>query len=199
MKLRLLITGVVAAVALSGCVTYDTAGASRPGGYYQGRPQVRYYDGYGYGYPSSVYGGYYYGSPYYYGRTNPYYGYYGPYYPYYPPHRPPPRPRPDDGGYKPPPGSGQGGTRPAPWRDPTRGAWRDHGEQPMVPGQSRPVSPGARPSRGARPQSPGLPPRTSPGGSSAPRAMPRSIGERPASPAVPRIQPGGGRVRVVEP
>ena len=128
MKSRLLIIAALAAAALSGCATYDHVGASAAGGYYQGRPVVRYYDAYGYPVYGGYYGGYY-NRPSYYGRQ-PYYGYYGPYYPYYPPpvHRP--RPGHDHGGYRPPPGSGPGGNRPAPWRDPTRGAWREHGQQP---------------------------------------------------------------------
>jgi len=190
MKPRLLIIAALAAAALSGCATYDHVGASAAGGYYQGRPVVRYYDAYGYPVYGGYYGGYY-NRPSYYGRQ-PYYGYYGPYYPYYPPlvHRP--RPGHDHGGYRPPPGSGPGGNRPAPWRDPTRGAWREHGQQPAVPGQPpRRVSPGMPPR-----VSPGAPPRVSPGAPSRPQSMPRSINERPAG--APRIQPRGGRVRVIE-
>lgn len=194
MKLKLLMVGAFAAAGLSGCVTYDHAGANAPGGYYQGRPQVRYHDAYGY--PVSPYYGGYYGNPYYYGR-NPYYGYYGPYYPYYPPAPPPPRP-----GHTPPPGSGPGGSRPAPWRDPTQGVWREHGQQPMVPGQAPAPQPaGARPLPRIRPPTSGRPPRISnpaPGSSTSPGAMPRSPEQRPAG--VPRIQPrAGGRVKVVEP
>jgi len=139
MKLRLLTT-LLAAAALSGCATYDTAGGSGPGGYYHGRPSVDYYGPYGnaYGYPSYGYPGY--GSysrygygPRYYGAYGGYYGGYGGYYNhphrYYRPHYPrPPRADHDDD-------HGDRGDRPAPWRRPD-GRYQDTG-QVMVPPHAR--------------------------------------------------------------
>ena len=198
MKFKLLVTAAMAASLLGGCATYEQAGANGPGGYYQGRPQVRYYGGYGGGYPYDYYGAYGgYGGSYRY--ANPYYGYYGPYYPYYPQHNP----RPGHGhGHdrpNPPTGSGPGGNRPAPWRDPTRGAWRDNGQQPMVPGQ--PQQGQQQMPRSGRPAYQ-RPPRnmSAPSNPAQPRSMPRTI-ERPASSApAPRVQyRGGGRAKMQEP
>ena len=219
MKLRLLLTAALAATALGGCATYEQPGASGPGGYYQGRPQVRYIGGYNYGVPYGGYGGYYgggYYSPYRYGYGNPYYGYYGPNYPYYRPHHPPPRPghghngdhdRPN------PPGSGAGGNRPAPWRDPTRGAWRESGQHPMVPGQAPPPSQqNSQQYNQGRPRYQ-RPPATRtnsanpavPRGYTSPQSMPRSSssssprstgGNAPAPRSYP--QRGGGRAKTME-
>lgn len=204
MKFKLLVTVAMAASVLGGCATYEQAGAHGPGGYYQGRPQVRYYGGYSYGYPYDYYGGYGYygGGPYRY--ANPYYGYYGPYYPYYRPHNPPPRPGHGHDRPNPPPGSGPGGNRPAPWRDPTRGAWRDHGQQPMVPGQPQSQQQMPRSGRPSyqRPNNYQRPPRgmSAPGNPGPSQSMPRTI-QRPASSApAPRVQyRGGGRVKIQEP
>lgn len=211
MKLRLLLTAALAATALGGCATYEQPGANGPGGYYQGRPQVRYIGGYNYGVP---YGGYYgggYYSPYRNGYGGyPYYGYYGPSYPYYQPHHPPPRPRPGHGGHDnnnppPPPGSGPGGNRPAPWRDPTRGMWRDSGEQPMVPGQARPRS---QPGNQGQPRYQRPPTRTNsanpavPRSYQSPQSVPRSSSSPPRSTggaAAPRSYPrAGGKAKVLE-
>lgn len=213
MKLRLLLTAALAASALAGCATYEQPGANGPGGYYQGRPQVRYIGGYNYGGP---YGGYYggggYYSPYRYGYGGyPYYGYYGRDYPYYQPHHPPPRPgHGHNGNNNPPnpPGSGPGGSRPAPWRDPTRGAWRDAGQQPMVPGQGpRPSQQNGQRTNQGRPRYQSPPTRTNssnpavPRSYTSPQSMPRSSSPPRSSggQSVPRIQPrAGGRVKVLE-
>ncbi|MFT4257709.1 MAG: hypothetical protein QM599_12250 [Pseudoxanthomonas sp.] len=142
MKARHCIAAALAAFALSGCITYDTSGASAPGGYYSGRPGTQYYYD-GYGYPIYGYG---------------YYGYYGYYdYPYYYRHnggryyRPPPRPA---------QGQGNGNDRVPPWRAPATN--RDSarpGVRPVQPVQdaqtqpSRPVQ-SVQSSRPARSVSP---------------------------------------------
>ncbi|AJC46805.1 MULTISPECIES: hypothetical protein [Xanthomonas] len=147
MKLRLICAAGLLA-ALGGCATYDYAGGGE-GGYYRGAPSVEYrypagyseyYSPYGavpyYGYGPSYYGYYGYGVPYYYYR-----GYDGPR------HRPPPRPRPDDGGSRPPsPPPSVGGRVPTPWRDMDRlrrpdalnSAPRPQSMQPARPAMQRP-------------------------------------------------------------
>ncbi|MGI8560313.1 MAG: hypothetical protein ACR2J7_02515 [Luteimonas sp.] len=107
--IRTLSLAVLAAVALSGCVTSGYGYRGGSGDYYHGRSSPGYY-GYGapygsigYGTHGAWYGGIGYGSTYYRGPYpygyGPYYrpgygGYYGPYYrpyhgPYYPPYRRP--------------------------------------------------------------------------------------------------------------
>ena len=130
MKLRLL-TILLAAAALNGCATYDTAGGSGPGGYYHGRQSVDYYGPYGnaYGYPSYGYPGYGgysgYGSRY----NEGYGGYYHNPHRYYRPHYPRP-PRADHDHDR-----GDRDDRPAPWRRPD-GRYQDSGEV-MVPPHAR--------------------------------------------------------------
>lgn len=118
---KLALVGVIAAAALTGCVTYDQYGyRNGRGDYYYGRPQVSSsvgvsigtgygyggYGGYGYGYPSGYggygYGGYggYYGYPRYYGGRP---------YPGRPHHNHPRPPRPDGNAQTP-------GRKPG-WRD----------------------------------------------------------------------------------
>ena len=179
MKLRL-ITTLAAAVALSGCATYDYASGSAPGGYYYGRSAPSYdpyYDGYGYGYPSYGYGSYgYYG-------YSPYYGY-GGYYPYYyRPHRPH-RPDHDD---KPDPDD-----RAPPWRNPVDGRYRESGRVkippqnriPHSPGQPRVVGDGRQPSggNGIRQRPASEPPRRT-AEPSPPRSMERSRQPERSAPA----------------
>lgn len=167
MKARHLVVAALAAVALSGCVTYDHASARAPGGYYSGRASTDYYYGpygsYGYGYPA--YG--YYGS---YGH----YGYptYGRY-PYYVPHRPhyPRPPRPDHDGDR-------DNDRPPPWRGPGR----ETTVQPRPPVQSvRPLQPGE-----------GRAPWRGPAAGTAPAPRPAVRAQRESRPtAAPRRQEGG--------
>lgn len=172
MKLRLLAT-LVAAVALSGCATYDYAGGSGSGGYYHGRAPAEYYYGpYGGAYSYPGYGNYGHGryryGPRYYGPRG--YGYRPPYYyPYRPPHYPHPRPPRDDGDR-----SDRGDDRPPPWRRPD-GRYHDTGRV-MVPPRHAPM-----------PEAP-----TGPSRDDSERMSPwRSIAPPPSdpSPAEPRAEP----------
>lgn len=179
MKARHLLVAALAAAALSGCVTYDHAGARAPGGYYSGRASTDYYYGpygargyYGYGYPS--YG--YYGHGYY---GHGYYGYPYSRYPYYPypsrPHHPRP-PRPDHDGDR-------DDNRPPPWRGPGGNA----DARPRPPVQSirplRPETEGRAPWRGGNAIAQPAPQRAQP--------MARPQREVRSAPA-PRRQEGGG-------
>ncbi|MFT3761707.1 MAG: hypothetical protein QM761_03645 [Pseudoxanthomonas sp.] len=184
MKARLCIAAAaLAAFALSGCVTYDTAGAAAPGGYYSGRPSTDYYyyGDYGYGYPAYGYGVY--GSYGYYGYPSYYYGY-----PYGRGHyRPPPRPPHGNGhDHPPPPGNNNGNHRPPPWRAPAPGRESSDGRptvRPVVlPQQVRP--------RQALPDAnnaPNRPPQ---------RFQPQQV-QRPA-PAARPMRPAGSESRRIE-
>jgi hypothetical protein len=191
MNKRLVIAALFATATLSGCVTYDHVGrGAAPGGYYYGRPTTEYYDPYGYGgYPYSggvsIYGGYGSGG---YGYT--YYGHYGSYYPYYRPHYYPRPPRPGDGRPPPPnpPPTARPGNRPPPWRDPTRGAYRETG-QVLIPPRSQPQyqrpAPSSSQIRGDNP--PRMVPRHEPRNEvSRPRSIERA--DRPAVRSAPRVR-----------
>ena len=168
--IRKLLLPAIAAVLLSGCVTYGYRDGR--GDYYYGQPNTEYrYDGYG-GYP-----GYGYGYPGYYGYSGGYYGYGAPYwgggyYRYYIPSRP----RHDghhhdgdhdSGGHSPPPDQDRPDRPRPPWRDLDRIA-----HPPVDKGRAE--------------------------ASQAPRMVPRVVPQQSAAPVrtAPRIvRPGGNPKR----
>jgi len=143
MKIRNYAIAVLAAVALSGCVTgYGYRGGV--GDYYYGQPSVDYY-GYGSAYGGYGYSGYGYGYDYGYGYPygyGYYPGYYYPGYPYYPPrpHNPRPNPRPDRPGYQIP----DNGVR---YPSRAQGVLRGGSQSRMAPGQVPPSVETRYPSR----------------------------------------------------